>query len=90
MAKSTNEEKLENLKKKKAKITADEKKLKGMISKKTRARDTRKKIILGGLLLKMMEQDENLQNRVVEGLERSLEKSRDRELFNLSPLTEGQ
>lgn len=90
MAKSTHEEKLARLKEKKAKIQKDERNLMNRISKKTRVQDTRKKIILGGLLLKMMEQDEILQNRVAEGLDKSLKKILDRELFNLSPLTEGK
>jgi len=53
------------------------------IMKKDRASDTRRKILLGALLVAMMEEDENTKNRVMVRLDKFLEKNADRDLFGL-------
>ena len=53
------------------------------IMKKDRASDTRRKILLGALLVGMMEEDENTKNRVMARLDKFLEKNADHDLFGL-------
>ena len=53
----SDEERLEELNRKKAAIEARQKALRARVAKKERARDTRRKILVGSLLLHRMEND---------------------------------
>lgn len=50
---------------------------------KKRKQDTRRKILLGAYLLRLMESDKSLENRIMMGLDGYLKKKIDRDLFGL-------
>ena len=50
---------------------------------KKRKQDTRRKILLGAYLLRLMESDKSLKNRIMMGLDDYLKKKIDRDLFGL-------
>lgn len=51
-----------------------------------RKQDTRRKILIGALILEKMEKDEELKQKVTKELDQFLTRKTDRELFALSPL----
>ena len=50
-----------------------------------RKKDTRRKILMGAVVIKEIEQNENLKNYILKVLDRDLLKDRDRVLFDLKP-----
>ena len=75
-------EKLNQLKAQKQAIEAREKK---KISEQQRKEETRKKILIGSMMLKKME-DEAEKIKILAELNKYLTEDRDRKLFNLEPL----
>ncbi len=74
------EEKLKQLKEEKRKIERAEK---SRLSKRQRAEDTRKKILLGSYIMTIMEANEETKKKFVEGLGKFLTRPDDRALFDL-------
>jgi hypothetical protein len=56
-------------------------------SRRSRADDTRRKILLGAMLLQRMTEDENVKNRTLLELGYWLSRDDDRELFSLTRMT---
>lgn len=77
------ENQLKQVKALKQKIEARKKTL---ASKKTRASETRKKILIGALMLEKMDQHEETRIRILAELDQFLTRNSDRALFNLSDL----
>jgi len=75
----THEERLKQLKAQKQAVLAREKKQQ---SEQQRKEDTRRKILLGSYLMKIMENKVN-EDKVLAGLNEYLTEDRDRKLFNL-------
>lgn len=81
-------EKLQKLEQRKAKIAAEIQKVKTREATASRKADTRKKIIVGALVLGMMERGEGIaQNALFAALDKSVIRPLDRLLFNLPPLS---
>lgn len=81
-------EKLRQLKEQKAKA---ERRVKAAVQKQERAKDTRRKILLGAMLLEKLKRGEADANRLRSDLEPFLKRNADRELFGLPPLpTDGR
>lgn len=76
-------EKLRQLKEQKAKA---ERRVKAAVQKQERAKDTRRKILLGAMLLEKLKRGEVDVNRIRADLEPFLKRNTDRELFGLPPL----
>lgn len=76
------EERLKQLKAKAQKIEAQKK---AKVSKQERANDTRRKILLGALVLDGMNRDADTKTRWLVKLEKALSRDADRELFGLAP-----
>lgn len=75
------EEKLKQLKIRKAKIEAAQKSAE---AKKNRADDTRRKILVGSLVMEMMEQDAELKRSITAKLKSYLTRDHDRALFGFT------
>lgn len=75
----THEERLKQLKAQKQDVIAREKKKN---AEQQRKEDTRRKILLGSYLLKMMESEVN-EKKILAALNQYLTEDRDRKLFNL-------
>ena len=75
----------DKLKKAKAKKQQIERAEKTRLSKKQRAEETRKKILLGSYLMSKME-DEESKKKILGGLDKYLTRADDRALFGLPPL----
>lgn len=75
------EEKLKQLKIRKAKIEAAQKSAE---AKKNRADDTRRKILVGSLVMEMMGQDAELKASITAKLKSYLTRDHDRELFGFT------
>lgn len=75
--------KKEQIKARQEKIEA--RKLTAMI-KGNRARDTRRKILAGALIIEIMEKDDAAKNRFMNQLDKYLTRDDDRNLFDLKPL----
>jgi len=75
------EEKLKQLKIRKAKIEAAQK---AAVAKKSRADDTRRKILVGSLLMEMMESDAELKASITARLQSYLTRDHDRALFGFT------
>lgn len=81
-------EKLRQLKERKAK---QERQLRATLKKQERAKDTRRKILLGALWLqKLKNGDEKVREKTLSQLDTFLTKAADRELFGLEPLQNRQ
>lgn len=76
-------EKLRQLKEQKAKA---ERRVKAAVQKQERAKDTRRKILLGAMLLEKLKRGEVDVNRIRTDLDPFLKRNADRELFGLPPL----
>lgn len=76
-------EKLRQLKEQKAKA---ERRVKAAVQKQERAKDTRRKILLGAMLLEKLKRGEADVNRILADLDPFLKRNADRELFGLPPL----
>lgn len=86
-SKKTPEQQLKEIKEKKAKLEAREKKIQAEMSVKARKIETRKKILIGAMVLKKIrEGDDDLKKECLEELDSYLTADRDRALFNLEPL----
>ena len=79
-----NKQKLVELKAKKKKLEAEAKKLKSTISKKERTEDTRRKILLGSLLMAKVENGQWSQENLLSELDGFLTRDIDRKLFGLA------
>jgi len=81
-------DRLEKLEQRKAKIAAEIQKVKARETTASRKADTRKKIIVGAVVLGMIERGEEgiPQNALFAALDKSVIRPMDRLLFNLSPL----
>ena len=76
---------IEQLKAKQEKI--EQRKLDALM-KTDRASETRRKILAGSLIIKIMENDEAAKTRFMNQLDKHLKRTDDRALFNLKPLPE--
>lgn len=74
------EEKLKQLKAQKQKIEARKR---AAVAKVIRQQETRRKILVGAMVLEMMERDENMHQRFMERLDGYLARPHDRALFGL-------
>jgi large subunit ribosomal protein L7/L12 len=79
---------LEELLKKKEALNAEIQKIKAIQNTKKRKEDTRKKILLGALIIEMMERGELDRNMLMKRLDRFLFRVIDRRLFNMPIITE--
>jgi hypothetical protein len=79
------EKRLEQLTKKRDHINAQIQQIKAREKGEDRKRDTRKKILIGGTILKLVKQGEWTEAQLLELLDRELSLDRDRLLFGLSP-----
>ena len=78
-----NKQKLEELEAKKKKLELEAKRLKSSISKKERTEDTRRKILLGSLLMAKVENGQWSQENLMGELDGFLTRDIDRKLFGL-------
>ena len=78
-----NRKKLEELEAKKKRLDAEARKLKSTISKKERTEDTRRKILLGSLLMAKVENGQWSQENLMGELDGFLTRDIDRKLFGL-------
>lgn len=76
---------IEKLKEKKRQLEARIRKIEAVETQKKRKEDTRRKIIIGGLVLAEAEADPKLKKWLDNAIERRVINDRDRELFSLSP-----
>lgn len=79
-------EKLKKLEHRKAKIAAEILRVKAREVAQTRKEDTRKKILLGALVLSMVDKGEWPKEKLDSSLARFLTRDQDRALFTLPPL----
>lgn len=77
------QEKLRQLKEQKAKA---ERRARAAIKKQERAKDTRRKILLGAMLLEKIKRGDTDVNQIRADLDPFLKRNADRELFGLPPL----
>lgn len=91
---ATIEEKIEalaaKLKEAKAEKSRAEAKKKALLNKQLRADDTRRKVLLGSLMIQMMEKDPAFKNHVYSQLPSFLTRDNDKKLFNISENTTGE
>lgn len=80
----TREEKLKKLEERQSQLKAQIRKLRAKEENEDRKRDTRRKIVLGAVLLEMVKSGEWSEEKLNNLLERKLTRPRDRELFGLS------
>jgi len=81
------QKKIEILEEKKARLAAQIQQIRSRESQEKRKAETRKKIILGGVVLGMLGRGERVdKNSILEVLASSLSRPQDRLLFNLPPL----
>ena len=79
-------DRIARLEERKRAIDAQLREAKAREKKKARAQDTRRKILLGALLLEEMDRDEKLAKWVRRKLPRYLKRDVDRELFGISSM----
>jgi hypothetical protein len=79
------EKRLEQLTKKRDQINAQIQQIKAREKGEDRKRDTRKKILIGGTIIKLVKCGEWTEAQLLELLDRELSLDRDRLLFGLSP-----
>jgi len=82
---SARRERLEKLEQRKQKILAEMERLRAQEVREQRKRDTRRKIIVGAMVLKLVDDGEWPKDRLMERLDGYLTRSNDRELFELPP-----
>lgn len=75
--------KLEQLKKKQEQLRLQIQKEQQKESSKKRKDDTRRKILLGAMVLERMERESDYKEQVTKKLDKYLTKEKDRDLFNL-------
>lgn len=80
----TREERLKKLEEKQNQLKAKIQKIKAMDSAEERKRDTRKKVVVGAVMLEMVQSGEWPEEKFKGMLDRKLTRARDRELFGLS------
>jgi restriction endonuclease S subunit len=80
------QEKLAQLK---ARKQAIESRLKATESKKNRANDTRKKVLIGAAVLAQIENNPEAQERTKQMMDKFLTRDNDRKLFDLNPISQG-
>jgi restriction endonuclease S subunit len=80
------QEKLSQLK---ARKQAIESRLKATESKKNRANDTRKKVLIGAAVLAQIENNPEAQERTKQMMDKFLTRDNDRKLFDLNPISQG-
>ena len=76
--------KLDQLTKKREQLNAQIQALKVKENKKKRKEDTRRKILIGGVVLKMLKEGEMPQERLNQILDKHLDKDADRVIFGLN------
>lgn len=79
-------EHLEKLRKQREQLDARIKQAETREKERARKHDTRRKILLGALLVDWVEKDDGLRDKVTAHLDRFLTRKMDRELFGLAPL----
>lgn len=87
---SNSQEKLERLLKQQEQLKARIALLQAREKQEERKKDTRRKILLGGIILAKVKRGEWPQAKLVELLDRELKEERDRALFDLPPLPEAE
>ena len=80
------QDRIKELEQKKKQIEARIQKLKSAESAKKRKEDTRRKILLGSMVMKLIENGYWSQEEIYEQLDKFLDKELDRQLFGLSEL----
>jgi len=83
-----NTSKLDTLTQKRDEINEQIKKIKTQESIKRRKEDTKRKILIGGVVIKMLKTGEMPQHRITQILDKHLEKQADRALFELPERTQ--
>ena len=81
---ASRDEKLKKLEERQNQLRAQIQKLKSKESTEERKRDTRRKVVLGAVLLEMVKSGEWSEDKLKNLLNRKLTRPRDRELFSLS------
>lgn len=80
-----NAKRLEALEAKRKQIDAQIQAIKAREQKQHRKDDTRRKVLIGGIVLKMVKTGEMPEARLAQLLDRHLDADRDRKLFGLGP-----
>ena len=78
-------ERLRKLEKSAARIRAELQRVKGRAAQEARKRDTHRKILVGAMVLDQVQRGECSEKRLKDGMDRFLEKDRDRAVFELPP-----
>ena len=87
---STRQDRIKQLEQKKKQIEARIQKLKAAESAKKRKEDTRRKILLGAMVIKLIESGYWSKEEIYEQLNKFLDKQLDRQLFGLSELQQDE
>lgn len=82
--------KIDTLTQKRDEINEQIKKLKARESNKRRKEDTKRKILIGGVVIKMLREGEMPEDRLNQILDKHLEKDADRALFELPAKKKGE
>ena len=69
----------------KAKLNARTRRVRSRLSARERKTDTRRKILVGAMMLKVADQNPETKDFILKHLDEFLEHTRDRELFDLPP-----
>lgn len=85
-----NAKRLEALEAKRKQIEAQIQALKSHEQAQARKDDTRRKVLIGGVVLKMVKTSEMPEGRLTQLLDKHLDAERDRKLFGLGPKQQGQ
>ena len=80
-----NGSKIEELQKKRAKIDSEIKIAKGKANEQKRKNETRKKILIGAMIMNRMKENEIEDRKIKAALDTNLKKDSDRALFDLPP-----
>ena len=86
----TRQDRIKELEQKKKQIEARIQKLKAIESTKKRKEDTRRKILLGAMVMKLIETGYWQKEEIYEQLDKFLDKAIDRKLFGLSELQQDE
>ncbi len=78
-------DRIRQLEESRARINAEIQRVKGRAQQAERKRETRRKILVGSMVLDLVERGEWLEERLKAALERFLEREQDRALFGLAP-----
>lgn len=78
-------ERIRKLEEERARINAEIQRVKGRESQEERKRETRRRILAGGMVLAQVERGEMSKEKLSADLDRFLARDRDRELFGLPP-----